>query len=357
MSYSSSMDLIEETVNKFGDAYNELTSLGGPNEMMDNVLQTYIDSIYRKRIAMICNIPTSLVDDTLLKYIEHGVQSERMIEAGKLAMFRRNFTDTEVYEIVQTYLENSAERSYAVNTGLVEQQQREFSGSGTNMEPVDYSYTPDAVSQHYDTQVQQPIEVLQDDADVSQPEEPVKPADQPTASAVEVAHLEVTNNNGLSLGNIDDLSVTDGMAVANVAPAVENTTETTIPQTELVIGANVEGLDRMGTVDKKVSELMDKYSNKVSTEDLSAAVSVIYKNVLSELTGIPANDIKEFVCNYVQSGIMEPVVEDGQEVQKRRPLTDEEASLIAKHLNGLSEEEANDLLNVNSTEPVPAPAK
>ena len=66
----------------------------------------------------------------------------------------------------------------------------------------------------------------------------------------------------------------------------------------------------------------------------------IYKTVLSKITGIARDDIKDSVCNRIQAGISEDVVdENGNIVTRRRSLTDEEAKLIVTYINQMSDED------------------
>ena len=345
MSYSSSMDLLEETMKKFGEAYNELTTLGGPNKMMDNVIQTYIDAIYKNRIAMICNIPANVVDDRLVDYIQTGKPCDHMIEDGRFVNYRVNYTDTEVFEIVQSYFDKTDGMAYAP-----EEQEQTYTEA-----VADYNYAPQYTAPE---PVQNNLEVLED----SEPEKaPVANIPQGEGAevtmsapvAAEPVALDVAQNSNISLGSIDNLPVADGINIpaAQEEVAPEEPAPTSIPDSELVVGDPVDNLDKMGMLDKRVNELLDKYSKSVPIADVDAAVMALYKTVLSELTGIPVAEIKDFVCKYAQAGIMETQVVDGQEAQVRRPLTDEEATLIAKHINNLSQEEVNALLNVGDTEP------
>ena len=118
-----------------------------------------------------------------------------------------------------------------------------------------------------------------------------------------------------------------------------------IPSEELVLPLDLkDGLIKF--VDLKSQELIKKYVNTKYDDSIQDSIMSMYKQALSKITGIKAEDIKDFVCNRIQAGITDNVKdENGESKLEKRSLTDEEAKLITVNINDLTEEEVEKLIS------------
>jgi hypothetical protein len=282
----NTMDFLDGVITNFAQGYTELVKYGGENAVLDAALQAYVDLIYKEKISELCGVPKGTINDDLLRYIQSGAQYEKLVNNGKLTMYRRSYTDEEIKDIVKR-------RYNEINEDL-----NNIHSNNFTLENVDNDVT-----------------------------------EQITESPKNIPKQKLSEE----IDAVD--SITNDNMENNVVTELNTETES-ISSNDLDITSIFNCNNKIAATDLKVQELIEKYVNTKASEKLSDAISLIYKTVLSKITGIARDDIKDSVCNRIQAGISEDVVdENGNIVTRRRSLTDEEAKLIVTYINQMSDED------------------
>jgi hypothetical protein len=426
---NNTIDYIDSLVTKFAQSYTELIKIGGENYILDAALQSYVDFIYKRKIGEICQIPIEVISDELLRYIQSGTQYEKLIENGRLALFRRSYTDDEIRSIVSMKLNGNYDNMSAYSS----YQNMQTDGSQYNSQVNENQYNMpmndhQVNNQGYESQTQVDTYEAQNQFVSNDGEEqisnqdylqdiPVTDDTQNMVTADYTENIPVTDDtqnivtadytenipetddtqNMVTADYTENIPVTDdtqNMVTADYTENIPVTDDTQnmvtadyteeIPATEvpnqepsepevelldegvnlpsneeltqinsndLVINNYDNSVGLIANTDNKVNELINKYSNTPAEIYLQSTINDLYKNALSQLTGIEKESIQDFVCERIEAGISENTTdENGNTISIRRPLTDEEATLITLNINHLSEEEVEKLLGDEPTQ-------
>lgn len=292
---NNTIDFLDNAVAEFAHGYTELIKFGGENFVLNAALEAYVDSIYKQKISEICDVPKVMISDEILRYIQSGTQSEKLVDNGKLSMYRRSYTDEEIKNIVENKLKDNCLNHHSTDINI----------SGNN-EKNDVE--------------QKPVESVSES----------KP----------VENTEIVNSDKSDSIESDIIK----------EEQVLNDETGTILSSDLDVSSIVNENNKIAATDLKVQDLIEKYSNTSASEKLPEAISLIYKTVLSQITGISRDDISDSVCNRVQAGTNEEVADEkGNIVIRRRSLTDEEAKLIVLYTNKMSDEDVERFIGESDT--------
>ncbi len=317
---NSTIDYLDGIVTRFAQGYTDLIKIGGENYVLDAALQAYVDYLYRIKIGEICNVPAAVINDEILRFIQSGAQSEKLIENGKLALYRRSYSDDEIRRIVSAKL-----------NGLYQ-----------NMMPNNVQQNVEVS----DTKKSEPLEqvnaekTLNDNLNKINKEEEIK-------KIPENDNLEKIKNQPIIQEKPKE------QATINKEVTEESSVEKpeTISPDDLLIDGIDESKGLIAGIDEKSKYLMNKYSSTPAWIYLGDAIKEMYKVGLSKLTGIAKDEIKDFVCDRISAGISDNITDENGNITKgSRPLTDEEAILITTHINNLSEEEIDKLIGESVSE-------
>lgn len=281
---------LDELITNFGKLYEELVDYAGNSEILDASIEAYIKTIYKEKIADLCNVDENLVTDDIIRIIQSGKEDDSMISGGRFTMFRKPYTVDEAKEVVKGIL--------AGNNYLPKK--KEIIKEENLVEPV------------------------------------VEEKKEETTSPEEVVKVETEINE-----NVIDNSSKEEVAVE----------EKNVPAAANVVVSEDNNDSKMAEVEKQVKKLYEEYyksseQNEEKLNEIRTKENRLYKEALSQLTGINQEDIKDFVVFQVSNGISDTKIdENGNTVNIRRPLDDEEAKLIVEYTNNMTEEEVENLIN------------
>ncbi len=369
-------EMLEYYITKLKASYNDLSRLGEKNEVLEAAFDAYINQIYRRNIAKICNVNETFINDEILKYIQYGTKYDEIMPDGRYTMAYRPFTNEEVVAIVLRYLENNTFYRYEPQVpsnvrSPLENSLKSTMNVGT-VQNTSTDVTPKVETEDAPSEEQETVQDEETITDITLGEDTYKSdTDYSALDEVEINPDELVAVEESKIENVeeptnqeenkidekveapievkDEANVQEKVEVASPQPEVKD--DKTIQNNETSLDLNANTKDKISTVQKYCAKLYEDYyklgiKDDAKFQKIAVEEQNLYRKAIALLMGIKEEEVKDFVVNYVKGGITYTETNDKDEsITKIRTLTDDEALLIAKNINNMTQEQVVALLN------------